>query len=193
MALAFAGNGTITGLSVGGLPDGVIQAADLASGVGGKVLQMAHTTASFTSTAINSTNNTWTDTDVLITFTPVSTSSKFVVSFGIGSAVTADADDGGYGYRIKKVQDSTTSYPSLLTDYAGSNSIHSRRYFYSSNVSSVNNWYEYDTFQGVDADSHTTSSLTYTIQAAQINLSDKLTIGNVGNAQPQMMVMEISA
>ena len=84
-------------------------------------------------------------------------------SYGIGSAVTSDADDGGYGYRIKKVQDSTTSYPSRLTDYSGSNSIHSRRYFYSSNVSSVNNWFEYDTFQGVDADSHTTSSLTYTI------------------------------
>ena len=161
-------------------------------GIGGKLLQLAHTTAAFTSTAISTTNNTWTDTDVLITFTPVSTASKFIVSFGIGSAVNADADDGGYGYRIKKVQNSTTSYPSRLTDYTGSAIIHSRRYFYSSNVSSVNNWFEYDTFQGVDADAHTTASLTYTIQCAQLNLDNNLTIGNVGNAVPQMMVMEIA-
>ena len=40
MALAFAGNGTITGLSVGGLPDGTVDADTLASGVGGKVLQV---------------------------------------------------------------------------------------------------------------------------------------------------------
>ena len=37
MALAFAGNGTITGLSVGGLPDGTVAADTLASGVGRKV------------------------------------------------------------------------------------------------------------------------------------------------------------
>jgi hypothetical protein len=33
MALSFAGNGTITGLSVGGLPDGCITSSDLSSGV----------------------------------------------------------------------------------------------------------------------------------------------------------------
>ena len=35
MPLTFNGSGTITGLTAGGLPDGSIQAADLASGVGG--------------------------------------------------------------------------------------------------------------------------------------------------------------
>jgi hypothetical protein len=34
MALSFAGNGTITGLSVGGLPDGTVDAYTLASGTG---------------------------------------------------------------------------------------------------------------------------------------------------------------
>jgi len=42
MAIAINGAGTITGISAGGLPDGVIQAADLASGVGGKVLQVVN-------------------------------------------------------------------------------------------------------------------------------------------------------
>ena len=39
MPIAINGSGTVTGISAGGLPDGIIQAADLASGVGGKVLQ----------------------------------------------------------------------------------------------------------------------------------------------------------
>ena len=58
MALAFAGNGTITGLSVGGLPDGTVDedtlannavgAGKLASGVGGKILQVVSTDFSTT-------------------------------------------------------------------------------------------------------------------------------------------------
>ena len=39
MAIAINGAGTITGISAGGLPDGIIQEADFATGVGGKVLQ----------------------------------------------------------------------------------------------------------------------------------------------------------
>ena len=50
MAIAINGAGTITGITAGGLPDGVIQEADLASGVGGKVLQVVNTTITAAST-----------------------------------------------------------------------------------------------------------------------------------------------
>lgn len=40
MPITINGNGTITGLSVGGLPDGCVDSDTLASGVGGKVLQV---------------------------------------------------------------------------------------------------------------------------------------------------------
>ena len=41
MAITINGSSnTITGLAAGGLPDASIQAADLASGVGGKILQV---------------------------------------------------------------------------------------------------------------------------------------------------------
>ena len=40
MPIVLNGSGTVTGISAGGLPDGIIQAADLASGVGGKILQV---------------------------------------------------------------------------------------------------------------------------------------------------------
>ena len=38
MPITLNGNGTVTGLAVGGLPDGSVDADTLASGVGGKVL-----------------------------------------------------------------------------------------------------------------------------------------------------------
>ena len=43
MPIVLNGSGTVTGISAGGLPDGIIQAADLASGVGGNILQVFQT------------------------------------------------------------------------------------------------------------------------------------------------------
>ena len=40
MPITLNGSGTVSGISAGGLPDGIIQSADLASGVGGKILQV---------------------------------------------------------------------------------------------------------------------------------------------------------
>ena len=40
MPITLNGSGTVSGISVGGLPDGIIQSADLATGVGGKILQV---------------------------------------------------------------------------------------------------------------------------------------------------------
>ena len=157
----------------------------------GKVLQMVSTTSTFSGTAISSSNNTWTTTSVLITFTPLSSTSKFLVHFGIGASITNDTDDGGYGYQIKKVQSATTTYPSGLTDDRGGGNNHARRYFYSSNISSMNNWHAYDTFSGVDADAHTTASMTYTIEASQFNLGSTLSVGNGFCARPQIIVMEV--
>ena len=43
MPITINGSGTITGLSVGGLPDGTVDGDTLASGVGGKILQVQST------------------------------------------------------------------------------------------------------------------------------------------------------
>ena len=54
MPITLNGSGTVSGISAGGLPDGIIQSADLATGVGGKILQVVQVaktdTASTTST-----------------------------------------------------------------------------------------------------------------------------------------------
>ena len=44
MPIAINGSGSITGISAGGLPDGCVTADDLASGVGGKILQVVQAT-----------------------------------------------------------------------------------------------------------------------------------------------------
>ena len=40
MPITLNGSGTVSGISAGGLPDGIIQSADLATGVGGKIIQV---------------------------------------------------------------------------------------------------------------------------------------------------------
>jgi hypothetical protein len=233
MSVSINGNGSITGLSVGGLPDGSVDADSIAagavtnakigtgidaakladgtvtstelqyinslssnaqtqiSGVGGKVLQMVYTTATFGSTTASASDNTYVDSSVTITLTPTTTASKFIVYYGIGAAIEAEPYDGGYTYRVKKVQSSTTSYPALLTDY-GSGNHHGRRYFYDDALTNINSWHAYDTYTGVDADSHTTASLDYTVQFAGFNVGAALSAGNVYSARSQMIVWEVA-
>ena len=44
MPIVLNGSGTVSGISAGGLPDGCVTADDLASGVGGKILQVVSAT-----------------------------------------------------------------------------------------------------------------------------------------------------
>ena len=85
MALSYAGNGTITGLSVGGLPDGTVDADTLASGVGGKVLNVVQTVK----TDVYTTNSSsWIKvgtggTELAVSITPSATSSKILVLYSM--------------------------------------------------------------------------------------------------------------
>ena len=83
MAITINGTGTISGLSVGGLPDGSVDADTLASGAvttnalpAGSILQVVSTSEADVET-ISSTS--WTDTGLTATITPSSTSSKILV------------------------------------------------------------------------------------------------------------------
>ena len=78
MPIVLNGSGTVTGISAGGLPDGIIQAADLASGVGGKVLQQKFSKKT-NGTSTTSTTITEISSDFRITITPLSASSTIIV------------------------------------------------------------------------------------------------------------------
>ncbi len=158
---------------------------------GGKVLAMHHEkqTGNFAPTTISGTNNTWTDLDVAITFTPTTTASKFLVYYGFGTSTQDSGTDGGFSSRVKKVQDATTTYPAFLSDYATGN-LHSAYYANSQNDTPAR-WNIYHNVQGVDADSHTTNSITYTVQVGQYNIST-LNVGNYYAARSQIIVLEVS-
>ena len=74
MAITINGSGTITGLSVGGLPDGCVDSDTLASGVGGKVLQVLQDvkTDDYSQTASGSTTYTVTGLEQAITLSNAS-------------------------------------------------------------------------------------------------------------------------
>lgn len=96
MALSFAGNGTITGLSVGGLPDGCITASDLSSGTGGKVLQCLSATKTdvYTSSATS-----WTDVpDLVVAMTNGSIGNKFLITAHLHAANSAASN--GFQFRL---------------------------------------------------------------------------------------------
>ena len=97
MAIAINGStNVITGVGVGGLPDGIVDAdmlaanavtaGKLASGVGGKILQVVSTTKtdSFTSTSTSYTDITGLSASI----TPSSSSSKIYVVVHVNSAAT---------------------------------------------------------------------------------------------------------
>ena len=87
MALAFAGNGTITGLSVGGLPDGTVDADTLASGAGGKILQIQE--ARKIDTFTTSSSQTVVDiTGLSVNITPSATSSSVLVFGQVNSGAS---------------------------------------------------------------------------------------------------------
>ena len=98
MPIAVNGSGSITGISVGGLPDGIVDAdmlaanavtaGKLASGVGGKILQQKF--AKKTDSASTSSNSTVeTSSDFRTTITPISASSTILVQAFLAIAMNA--------------------------------------------------------------------------------------------------------
>ena len=98
MPITLNGSGTVSGLSVGGLPDGSIASADLAAGVGGKVLQIVETVKDDTTSATSV--DTWEDISGLsVSITPASASNKILVLATVNVAVSSGTY---YALRLEK-------------------------------------------------------------------------------------------
>ena len=117
MPIAINGNGTLTGISAGGYPDGSVTAADLAStldlsgktvtlpsGAGGKVVN--YSISSFYSTQESTTSTSYVDTSFTATYTPASSSNKVLLIHQF-----QDGARRGYGhyYDIKRTIGATTT------------------------------------------------------------------------------------
>jgi hypothetical protein len=103
MPISISGDGTITGVSVGGLPNGIVDtdmlatsavsSAKLAAGAGGRILQVVQ--ASKTDTTSTTSQDSFTDLGLSASITPASASNKVLVMVSIGRALSTSG-----GFRL---------------------------------------------------------------------------------------------
>ena len=170
MAVTINGNGTITGISVGGLPDGIVDTDTLAVNSRGKLLQVQQ---AILTSAVTVTDNT--ETELMnVAITPISTSNKVLVCVNSGPSYTADA---------------STEFKILI--YRDSTEIHGiARYFGSGGGTSPqagpNGMY-------LDSPS-TTSAITYRVKLTRVGGSANCVYNHTnGDSKSSITVMEIAA
>ena len=179
MAIQINGNGTITGISVGGLPDGIVDTDMIAASAvtpakstitGGKVLQVQQTVLT---TQLN--YGTGGENEVMnVSITPSATSSKVLVCCNMANCYTSG---------------STTEVQFII--YRDSTEITGlARYFGAGGTTPVDG-----SPNGMFLDSpSSTSSLTYRLKVARVNGTDGYIINHTnGQAKSSLTVMEIAA
>ena len=101
MAIVINGSGTVTGISVGGLPDGIVDAGTLAVSSRGTVLQVVNNESSLST---SSSTDTYVDTGLTASITPTSTSNKILVTICHGGC---GKETGNVTLGFKVFRDST--------------------------------------------------------------------------------------
>jgi hypothetical protein len=160
------GDTTISGLAAGGLPNAVITNANLASGVGGKVLQVGHNQGfnSFVtySTSFQEVSN------FNINITPISSTSKIIVEF----TASAFAEQGRSGIYVRLYNHTNSVYVStenrLVYRYDAQANINQ---FIFSRTSGSSFWY-IDSW-GTSTRSYRIYAATSSSQAAGFNAGDE--------------------
>ena len=165
MAIQINGDGTITGIAVGGLPNGIVDtdmlaanavsAAKLASGAGGKILQVV---SSSTTTQHLNESTTFADTNLSGSITPSSTSSKILIT--VSQAYEFQRNGSEAGASIRLLRDST-----VIDSAVASGGGNYKLYIYTNAANS--NYSVYGCYNVTTLDSpNTTSAITYKTQSA---------------------------
>jgi len=165
MPITINGSGTVTGVSVGGLPDGIVDTDMLAANAvtSAKIPTEGITTGKFgnhgiiqvvsasTSTSVEVTSTTWTDTGLTASITPTTNTNKILVIVSQSMSCHKNTDDAQGG--VKLLRDST-----LIAGATHSHSIGCK----ATGVSGVWNR-QYLCMMRLDEPA-TTSSVTYKVQ-----------------------------
>ena len=121
MPIAINGSGTVTGISVGGLPDGIVDTDMIAAGAvtapkrgAGAILQVVFGTHA---TSVVSTSGSYVDTGLSKSITPLQTGSNIYVLVEQHIFVGRN-NDGAFG-AIKIVQDSTDRFVNAVSYQMG--------------------------------------------------------------------------
>ena len=92
MPITLNGSGSLTGVSVGGLPDGIVQLADLGptTGKNGPILQVVSTTKTDTfSETVASATNSAIVTGLTVSITPSASTNKILILYNIPTSLQA--------------------------------------------------------------------------------------------------------
>jgi len=195
MPITLNGSGTITGVSVGGLPDGIVDtdmlaanAVTLAKSSGRRILQVVNS-ISTTAKTISATA-TYTDTDITDSITTTAANSKVLVLGSLAYDTARDNNDCGARFRlVRTISSTSTMFFESNSDrnvgfYDGDSSNHSRLYgqwpinFHDSTIGSI----------------AAGTTITYKIQARteNTNLSEDVRI-NIGDKVSTLILLEVGA
>ena len=168
MPITLNGNGTVTGLAVGGLPDGTVDADTLAAGAGGKVLQVLSVNKTDTT---SSTSTSYADiSGITLNITP-QTNSKVLIQFCYCFGHT---NNEGGAIRIARVKGGTTTYLATA-DTAGYNGVNDTMVSYVGSSDPTNQIYHQgfhhlDATPGGDGSTQITYKLQWRISSGTIYL-----------------------
>jgi len=126
MPVTINGDGSITGLSVGGLGSGVVNTATLADGAAvgsklgaGSVIQTKSFLYTATTQTYSGTNNVWNATPITVQITPTSASNKILVMANL-TAGNAAVGEGAAFKVMRSVNGGSYAETDSLGDAAGS-------------------------------------------------------------------------
>jgi|TARA_B100001093_G_scaffold511905_1_gene580763 hypothetical protein len=164
MPIAINGSGTVTGLAVGGLPDGSVDRDTLATAAKGSILQVVQ---GFTTTYTATTSTSYVDSTLTKAITPTAASSKILIQ--ISQACNMSVSTYNAGMYLQLVRDSSAIYtPPTQSFYfffgSGNNSVttkHRYNFMYLDSPSySLGATLTYKTQQKAFSDAATTSART---------------------------------
>ena len=189
MALTLNGTAnTISGLAVGGIPDGTIDTDALAAGAvtaakrgAGAILQILQTT---TSTQVSNDTTSYVDTGLTGNITPASTSNKILIL--VCQAYENKRTSTSNGGDIKLMRDSTDI--NFIVPGSGNNY---GLYFSAGGASSISN---YDVYNLSYLDSpNTTSQITYKTQCSSYSDSSSASFrAQSGGSKSFLTLMEVA-
>ena len=182
MAITINGNGTITGISVGGLPDGIVDSDMLANTVTtGKILNVVTAT---TSTEVSNNSYTFASSGLSASITPSATTSKILVLTSSAINMLGDGTSSSGRQCLLRLYRGDHTGTALSTVRIGISAQGSH------NTAPENN--EVGSFSYLDSP-NTTSSTTYTVAMAKHDNNVVVYAQVNGHYTSTMTLIEVAA
>tara|TARA_R100001480_G_scaffold28178_2_gene38599 strand:+ start:289 stop:867 length:579 start_codon:yes stop_codon:yes gene_type:complete len=192
MAISINGNGTITGISTGGLPDGCVDTDTLAAGAATQAKrtyasdEVIQTKYNSTTTAVNMTSNgSYQEIGFATSITPTSSSSDIMVLCDLPwDLYTASGGEAGIRFKLTRTVSGTET--TLYEDASAAST-----YNYSSSGATQVRASRIINFK--DTSISTTSAATYKVYCLPVNTSSNSTKVATNSTLASMILIEVAA